>query len=891
MQWLKGDRFAQLSEALIDAYRSQDELFSFARTKLNYQLERQTSKEKGLVAVAEALLEWAEAEDRVAELVEKAQEDTLNPQLKQVAAEFDADWFSNMPRLTDVARYLRQTIEEAEQSWAGQQYVEMAGSAQMIEQPIVKARSERVRRVLERQHRAFKDPRRGQKDNPSQSQEINSFAALYAYVCSTRHVALIGDPGSGKTTTLRQLQRKMAQEALEEPEALLPLFLQLSTVKNASFDGVIAAQLSTYGLTPTDYPLNRIFLLLDGLNEMPYEQGLRLAAWLKNHPDVSVVITCRKLDYFNFQLPLNRIDIEPLDVTRIYEFLERYLEDEDAADLFWQLAGKETATSWTWWQDKWLWRGQSGLTEQDGDVFTQFWYGYIDKANAWNVEKFHLKQVQDRLRSEKQLPGLLGIATNPFFLMVIVDIYAFEGNVPHNRGQLIAGFADLLLTRTAETKAPLSLIATPVDPHPNALAIIAYRMQAERTGTVADIAWTVNTLVRELPDLDIDHLLSRSVSSQILDVVPGKTLRFTHQLLQEYFAGVKLGEAIRRGAKAEEYWPSKKWWVQTGWEESVVLLAGLMEDATSIVEWLRPVQPTLAFRCAMESGARCDPETLQSLYEPPAGARVSPEARFAWGKLMAAQGDTRIGVGLDANALPDIDWCLVPEGKFLFGRWETETSIPAFRIARYPITNAQFQAFIEAPDGYDNPEWWQDLPVSISSPAYPAFAFANHPRENVNWYEAIAYCNWLSHTLGLQITLPTEMQWEKAARGTDGYVWPWGDEYIVGYANVDERDEHNPVGSTYLRSTTAVGLYPWGKSPYGVMDMCGNVWEWCLNDADDPYGMEMGSPASEKQLRGGSWNNNIDVAPTYHRYTLWVRHPLRPTYRNWRVGFRVVALD
>ena len=213
------------------------------------------------------------------------------------------------------------------------------------------------------------------------------------------------------------------------------------------------------------------------------------------------------------------------------------------------------------------------------------------------------------------------------------------------------------------------------------------------------------------------------------------------------------------------------------------------------------------------------------------------------------------------DGLPDIDWCAVPAGDFLFGRTRERRTLPEFRIARYPVTYMQFQAFVKAPDGYQNPAWWQILPASSHSVAEQEFPYGNHPRDNVSWYDAIAFCRWLSDKLAQVITLPTEQQWEKAARGTDGRNWPWGNQYLVGYANVDERDEHNPVGPTYLRSTTAVGMYPWGESPYGVMDMCGNVWEWCLNDASDRDGATMGDPAAPKQLRGGSWNNNIDVAP------------------------------
>jgi formylglycine-generating enzyme required for sulfatase activity len=282
---------------------------------------------------------------------------------------------------------------------------------------------------------------------------------------------------------------------------------------------------------------------------------------------------------------------------------------------------------------------------------------------------------------------------------------------------------------------------------------------------------------------------------------------------------------------------------------------------------------------------------LQQLYQPPAGARVSPEARFAYGNILAHQGDHRPGVGVNAQGLPDIDWCTIPAGDFLFGRRLEKRSLPEFKISRYPVTVSQYRVFVAAPDGYARAEWWQELPVTVPRKPRPAFDFANHPVTGVSWCDAIAFCRWLSAKLDCQITLPAEQQWEKAARGTGGQPWPWkGRMYLVGYANVDERDEHNPIGPTYLRSTTAVGLYPWGKSPYGVMDMCGNVWEWCLNDADDQEGLEMGNPHAGKQLRGGSWNNNIDVAPNFHRYTDWMP-PLKPTSRNWRFGFRLVLID
>jgi formylglycine-generating enzyme required for sulfatase activity len=120
-------------------------------------------------------------------------------------------------------------------------------------------------------------------------------------------------------------------------------------------------------------------------------------------------------------------------------------------------------------------------------------------------------------------------------------------------------------------------------------------------------------------------------------------------------------------------------------------------------------------------------------------------------------------------------------------------NLPTFWIAKYPITYRQFHAFIDAEDGFRNDAWWQGLVKRETEPGDQAFKFWNCPCENVSWYDAVAFCRWLSAKLGYAITLPTEEQWEKAARGTDGRTYPWGNECTPGYANIDETQE--AVGS------------------------------------------------------------------------------------------------
>ena len=99
---------------------------------------------------------------------------------------------------------------------------------------------------------------------------------------------------------------------------------------------------------------------------------------------------------------------------------------------------------------------------------------------------------------------------------------------------------------------------------------------------------------------------------------------------------------------------------------------------------------------------------------------------------------------------------------------------------------------------------------------------SNLPRERVSWHEAMAFCSWLAAKLNLPIQLPTEWQWERAARGVDGRAYPWGSDYQPGFANINET--YGDAGPHYLARTSAVGIYPHGASPEGVLDLAGNVW-------------------------------------------------------------------
>ncbi len=213
-------------------------------------------------------------------------------------------------------------------------------------------------------------------------------------------------------------------------------------------------------------------------------------------------------------------------------------------------------------------------------------------------------------------------------------------------------------------------------------------------------------------------------------------------------------------------------------------------------------------------------------------------------------------------------------------------TLPDFTIARYPVTNAQFQCFIED-GGYADGRWWAGL-TGHPEPEQGRWNTPNHPRETVSWYEAVAYTRWLTAKLqeygmlpeAMTVRLPTEQEWEKAARGSKAREFPWGDAYQSGHANIDET--WDIAGTFNLGQTTAVGIYPLGASPYGLLDMAGNVWEWCLNEYRQPE--RTGTKGDEPRVRnGGSWNSGqVHVRGACRYFEI-------PFLCNYGLGFRLVC--
>jgi serine/threonine-protein kinase len=255
---------------------------------------------------------------------------------------------------------------------------------------------------------------------------------------------------------------------------------------------------------------------------------------------------------------------------------------------------------------------------------------------------------------------------------------------------------------------------------------------------------------------------------------------------------------------------------------------------------------------------------------------VEPVARDSWDWLR------RMSSKLLHPLMPDM--VTIPAGEFLMGsdpaKYEDARGseqpqhavyLPRYRIARYPVTNKQYAAFVRTTD-HGCPRHWEDGRIPPDK--------ADHPVVCVSWYQAVAFCEWLSRRTGRNIQLPSEAEWEKAARGTDGRIYPWGN----AAPTADLCNFGNNIGTT-----TSVDRYsPAGDSPYGCADVAGNVWEWTRSLYKDyPYdpddGREDLGASGSRVFRGGSFGSS----ESYVRCA--VRFGNYPNYRVRILGFRVVV--
>ncbi|MSP14045.1 MAG: NACHT domain-containing protein [Chloroflexi bacterium] len=729
-------------------------------------------------------------------------------------------------------------------------------------------------------------------------------SAVHKYPC----VILLGDPGSGKTTGLRALAQQAAAEFHYPPTWLslilsrlrglihqaaaetirLPLLVSLREFGPGqgveqflvrSWGGALssdnwgapelAAHLEEY------LAAGRLLLLCDALNEMPRQGYAERVAALRTFIDRwaargnRFVVSCRVLDYGGELEGLQRVEVQPFNDGQIQEFLQKRLP-EDGRRPFWD----------------------------------------------------ELQEGPDVRRR------LLELVRNPMNLAIMAAIYRQDRQLSQSRAGLLQRFSEILLER-AKDKCPAGQWLED-GIQKASLGVLAYEMGARSSfgGTVetvlaqefmpAQVEMEPGCLPIEAPP---ERVLALAASAHILEMpVDRSTVRFYHQLLQEHFAALELRRRVT-GADAATLAKWWRWpwleaemppWVRpegnwdplpapppTGWEETTILAAGLVENDDQLVRALLAVNPALAGRCLHEGQARVAPAVRQAVIEALLTAigdgAVALRVRLAAGEVLGYLGDPRLG-----------EMVSVAAGKFKMGSAAKDKqanddekpqhiiSLPEYRLGKYPVTNAEYARFVAA-KGYQQPRWWTEAgwdwkkEEKRTEPDYwqdLRFNKPNQPVVGVSWYEAVAYCRWLSAELQQTVRLPSEAQWEKGARGTDGRVYPWGNTFDAGRLNSGE-------GEQAVRGATPVGIYPGGAGPYGAFDCAGNVDEFCATRWGKPYPYDAKEDEWQEAYLAGDDRRRVLRGGAFYYSDGGVRCAYRlddfPHHGGSYIGFRVAA--
>ena len=267
------------------------------------------------------------------------------------------------------------------------------------------------------------------------------------------------------------------------------------------------------------------------------------------------------------------------------------------------------------------------------------------------------------------------------------------------------------------------------------------------------------------------------------------------------------------------------------------------------------------------------------------GGHLTPIERAQAADILGWLGDPRPGVGA-----PSPHMIHLPGGAFSMGANGAQHSVTVkpFHLAAYPVTNDQFRAFARS-KAYQNDKYWTEAGVRWRKEATNHgglvdeswWGIGNRPVVSVTWHEAVAYANWLSARTRKSYRLPTEAEWEFAAAGTDQRKYPFGNKGSDDTTNTRE---------TGIEQTTSVGAFPGDKTPEGIFDLGGNVWEWC-SSLEKPYpykasdGREKLDAAGSRILRGGSYQNyRAEIHCTQRR-------ALKPSERWEFIGFRLAMDD
>ena len=574
--------------------------------------------------------------------------------------------------------------------------------------------------------------------------------------------------------------------------------------------------------------------------------------------------------------------------------------------------------------------------------FVERWYVQVDRIRGRSAEdsEGRARVLLDAISASARLAEL---AARPLLLTLMASLHAWRGGtLPQRREELYSDAVDLLLERWEAQRIVRDKDGRVVNPSPSLtewlrvdrervrelldeLAFHAHERQPELLGT-ADVP--ANELIGGLlrltkdPDLRPAQLVEYLSARAGILVPRGEgVFTFPHRTFQEYLAACHLTGPEYPSALGELVRGDPERWREVALLAGAKVGRGTPFALWALIEELIPEDPSdgedsaaqlaalVAGQAVAESAdiykvARKDKPKLERvrkwLCKIIEGEGLSSKLRVEAGDALAAIGDPRF-----RNAT---EWCLpademlsfveIPAGTFLMGSDHNRdidasgsefpqhrVEMPAFWMTRFPVSAARFSAFIQATGTRLGNE-------------HGLKQRANRPMTYVSLDEALRYCAWLDRDLRSKtelpaklrqalyrgrVTLPSEPEWEKAARGTDGRIYPWGDEWNPQRAN---------VGETGVGSTSAVGCFRAGRGPYGSEDLIGNVWEWTRSrHGAYPYPAEpkarakWESPGGDdfRVVRGASFFSSQRSARAAYRVTF------HPAVRLYDIGFRVVV--
>jgi hypothetical protein len=515
--------------------------------------------------------------------------------------------------------------------------------------------------------------------------------------------------------------------------------------------------------------------------------------------------------------------------------------------------------------------------------------------SAENFASSQTSQLMSAIRSSERIRDL---AINPLLLTVIALVHRDRVKLPDRRAELYAEAVDVLLGKWDEARGVAGFSV--LDDRPFEVGDKRIMLQSlalwmhERGQKEVSREELFNFLEKQFSGMAPNPQKRRLAIEKFQRVIEERTgllsargegvYAFSHLTFQEYLAARALA-GMHNYVESTLRFTGEAWW-----REVILLEAGhLSSDSTdrasrlirAIMEYPKESLPyhnlVLASECLRDVGDhRVDAKLLHELNNRLNNTLKSPPpitTRFFrnWGlrtwidqRAEVAQSLARLGKGYWIPPFGEPEWATIPAGKFWMGEDNEirQIELREFQIARVPVTNAQYLLFIQDTN-YDSPGGWEEN--------RPPKGKESHPVVRVTWFNAMKYCEWLSEKTGKFITLPSDAEWEKAARSTDKRPYPWGD-WERYHANTDELG----VGDT-----TSVGIFLEGASPYNVLDMSGNVWEWTRSNYLD--GNDASQFLDSRVLRGGSFQDGSNFARCVFRAKNL------PGFRYGNFGFRVVV--